>query len=117
MDMTKILDWINDPGVKAILLLGGGFLMSRWGPFVKKAVPMLLLVASALVQAIHSMFPGVEGAVPAGYATAALLPVKGIGGFVMGSLIPALLAIGIHSGSKNTRQWAELGMALSKPRK
>ena len=106
------LDMFNDPLVRAALLWVGGFLMSKFGNVVTKALPVILLVLNALLEGLRIMFPG--------NADAAMLaefsPNRGLGSFLLNILLPVLLAVGANSGSKNTVEWVRVGGALLKRR-
>ena len=113
---AAFLAWLNSPTSKTVLLLVGGVVLKKWGAFVNKAVPFALLVLSGLTQTLHTMFPDVSGPIqPAAYAVAAFSTRSGWGGFLFGSVVPVLMAVGIHSKSKNLSEWAKIGCAMFDP--
>lgn len=122
--LQNIFTWVNDPMNKTILALIGGFVMKRWTDLVNKAIPVVLLAASALVAGLSAAFPGVPGATPAlyhgavaGFFYGAEYQVAGLfggsfGTFLAQTLLPVAYSIAMQSGAKNTREWWTLGFKL-----
>jgi len=114
------MDLFNDPIVGMVLKGGllalGGLLLKKWPVFVNKAIPVTLGFLSFAAQVIHEAWPAL---VPAAHAAlgASQEPVHGFNilGFIAGTVLPAVCAVGLHSWSKNTRQWAEFGWRLFHP--
>lgn len=112
--LQKVVDFLNSPTAKTALLLVGGFVMRAAPNFVNKAIPVALLVLSTLAQAIGAAFPA-PAVQPAMFTVADYVVAAsggGWGGFIMGSVLPALLAVGINSGQKNLVEWARVGWAI-----
>lgn len=110
--MENLMTWVENPMVKSALLFLGGWALKRWPSFVNKAIPVALLVVSALLSIIKSAFPDVvaDGAVIATVVQAA----PWWKGFILDCVVPVLLAVGAHSHAKNTREWWETGAKIYK---
>ena len=111
--MQQILDWLNDPTIKTILLYLGGFLIAKWPGFIKKFVPLALLVASIILAALNALFPVIVPAAHAFLAQSVSLPLpqphQPWWHYVLFSIIvPVLAAVGAHSSGKNTLQALKL---------
>lgn len=111
--MQQILDMLNQPFTKSGLLILGGFALKKWPAFFNKAIPAAVVVLSAVMQALTTAFPDVAGPVqPAAYMAAAFTTESGVGGFVLGTLVPAVLSVGAHSKWKNIVEWASYGFRI-----
>jgi|SRR6185436_954065 len=115
--MEQILEFLASPLAKVILLNVGGWILKTWPPFVNKAIPVALLLVSALYQMLVDLWPGL---VPDAHAAVILaagggLPWWKAAGIWLGNVgLPVIIAVGLHSTSKNVREWASLGNGLLK---
>lgn len=110
--LGKVMQWLENPLFAGVLLFVGGEVLTRWGNVVKRAVPTVLLVMSTLMALLHALFPSL---VPAAQAAVAAVAAEHAAPWWVGVLhavASSAVAVGIHSGSKNTRQWAEFGFRL-----
>lgn len=119
--MDAILDWLNNPLNKTVLLFVGGLILKRWPAFVNKAIPIALAVTSALLSALASMFPAIVptahaagGALADTVATSTQASAAGapVIGWLAGVFVPVLAAIGTHSGGRALAQWADVGFRV-----
>ncbi len=111
--VAAFLAWLNSPTAKMAWLLVGGFMLKQWPLIVNKAIPFLLLVVSTITQVLHAAFPDVAGGTqPAAYVAAAFSSSGGWGGFLFGSVVPVVLAIGVNSKQKNLFEWAQDGFRI-----
>ena len=112
--MQQVLDWLNDPAIKSVLLLVGGFILKKWPKFVNQFIPLALLTASIILGVVKALW---ELMVPAAHALDSLVtnfaptvaavpaPHQPWWMFVINViLVPVLLAVGAHSTGKNTIQ-------------
>ena len=115
--LQNIVGWLNDPTLKSILLFVGGIIMKRSPAVVTRAVPFLLVLASGVVGLLNGLFPGV-GAHTTSFVTAsvdgaaALFGGATFGQWLAETLVPVAYAVAVHSGGKNTRQWAQAGWGI-----
>lgn len=120
MDLAGIFALLNDPVLKPILLVLGGFILKRWEPFVNKAIPVVLAVCSAVVSLIGALFPAAAGTKTAGFVLAMAVAPAGFvdtlshvwASPIVSALVPLWLASGMQSTVKNTRQWAGAGWKI-----
>lgn len=115
--MDQILVWLANPLTKAILLNVGGWILKQWPPFVNRAIPLALLVVSALHELLASLWPNLVPSVHAAVyaaATGSLPWWKAAGLWGWQVALPVVIAVGLHSSSKNVRQWAGAGQGLLK---
>jgi hypothetical protein len=111
--MDSIRDLLQNVAVRTLLLMVGAAVLKKWPAFVNKAIPIALLVANSFYEGLTAMFPAL---VPAAHAAADALATAGsghhglaFGKFFFNAVVPVVLAVGAHSASKNTREWANVG--------
>ncbi len=122
--LTQAIAWLNDVGVKALLLFVGSGLLKRWPAFVNKAVPFAQVTSSLVLSLLAALFPATSGGPTAiVFASFGGTPLytpaawySQAGSIVANTLIPVAFAIATHSGTKNTAQWVKLGVGLLWPR-
>lgn len=109
--MDQVLSWLNDPINKTVLMFLGGLILKKWGAFVNRAIPVALLAVSTLLAVLKALFPTlVPDAQAATSAVNAAVGVSSTWHFILTTVIaPVLVAVGLHSTSKNTKQWVEFG--------
>lgn len=104
------MDILNTPEalvlLKTLALLIGGAILRRWPAFVNKAIPLALIVLSQAHDIIVLMFPGIA------HASADIGPSKPHIPWLISTLLPAILAVGLNSGAKNTREWVKAGLRV-----
>ena len=111
--VQKVLDFLNQPMVKTALLLVGGLVLKQWPQVVNKTIPLTVQILSALIQTLHVAFPEAAPVQPAAYIAAALSPATGgLVSWLVGSLVPAFLAVGMQSSVKNTAEWSKVGWTV-----
>jgi hypothetical protein len=113
--VEQILVWLANPLSQAILLNVGGWILKQWPVFVNKAIPLALLVVSILGNLLAALWPNLVP--PAGAAELAQAAVsvpwwKAGGLWAWQVAFPVVIAVGLHSSSKNVREWAALGNGL-----
>lgn len=111
MDLTpeKILELLSTPLVAGMLLFLGGQVLTRWAGVVKRVVPVILLIVSIIVGVLRGLFPDLVPPVNAAELVATVVHAAPWWVHVLNAVTSAAVAVGLHSGSKNTRQWAEFG--------
>lgn len=126
MEFLEVLfRWLNDAAVKSVLLFLGGLVLKHWAPFVNKAIPVTLLVVSAILAALRSAFPDhVPDAVTGSFVfttvaglsleSAASTPAK-VGSWLWNTLGPLAYALATHTGAKNTGEWIKIGVGIIWP--
>jgi len=110
--MDKVLEMLANPLVAGLMLFLGGQMLTRWGSVVKRAVPVVLLFVSTTLAVLHSLFPDLVPAAQAAVAAVAAEHAAPWWQNVLGAVTATVVAVGMHSGSKNTRQWAEFGFRI-----
>jgi len=114
----SVMDTINlllaNPLARGLMLFAGAQLLTRNEGFVKKAVPFVLFVASTLVSLVQAFFPALVPAAHAAAAAAVSAPHAPWWAVVANTVAATAIAVGLHSGPKNHREWAELGFQLWK---
>ncbi len=120
--ISTVSEWVNSPLNKTVLLVVGGLISAKFTDVVNKFIPIALMLSSTLATGLGAMFPSVAAAegVTAMYAAVGLGGVHAstvgffsafgsAGGWLVSSLVPAVLAVGAHSATKNTKQWWQMG--------
>lgn len=102
--MQQVLDWLNDPTIKTVLMFFGGLVLKKWSGFVNKFIPVALLGISILLAALKALFPMLVPDAEAATVTAAVVSVPWWKWLLVDVLVPVLLAVGAHSSVKNTTQ-------------
>lgn len=114
MDFQNIID---NPVFRGLLGYLGAFLIAKNPNLIRKAVPVVLLVANLVVELVRVLFPAL---VPDAHAADAVRVVSATRWFdhllvVIGS---TAVSVGLHSGPKNTIEWIQAGLGLfRKPRR
>lgn len=123
--LQHVLAWLDNPAVKYALVLIGGFLLKRWPAFVNGAIPAVTAIASLLIALLHVIFPDAQAAAPAlesalggamAQADSVARAMTTAGGAIpwwqalfFNGILPWLIAVGTHSGVKNSGQWLTNG--------
>lgn len=111
--MEQVMDMLmNNMLLRGLLGAVGMLLLTKQAGFVKKAVPVILLAVNIILEVVKVMFPGLVTPAQAAEmvgAVAAHAPWWKHWLLVVGS---TAVAIGMHSGPKNAREWADLGFEL-----
>jgi xanthine/uracil/vitamin C permease (AzgA family) len=115
--VDQILVWLANPLAQAILLNVGGWILKTWPQFVNKAIPLALLIVSILGNLLAALWPNLvpaAGAAELAQAVASVPWWKAAGLWGWQVALPVVIAVGLHSSSKNVREWASLGNGLLK---
>jgi len=127
--VDHLIAWLDNPAVKYVLIIVGGWLLKRWPQFINGAIPIVTGVAALLVSILRLMFPETQQAVEAvgsliGPAVAHADTVLRVvsdqttphlpwwQSLFFNAILPWLIAIGTHSAGKNTGQWLLSGGGL-----
>jgi hypothetical protein len=108
------LDWANSPVGKTVLLFVGGVALKRWPTFINKAIPVTLLVASSLLSILHAAFPSLTPIASTTLMVTSAPASSWWSTFITTAILPTVAAVGLHSGPKNTLEWAALGFKIFK---
>lgn len=116
------LERVNDPVVKSMLAMAGGWLWNRHGETINKAIPAVLAAASIAATAAQFLVTVISGAFPdaasASFATyvggqaVSFSPVSTIGWIFTTMILPPIFAVGAHSWPKNFFEWVADGRKL-----
>lgn len=109
--MEQFFEFLNGPLMKTLLMLVFGFALKRWGAFLNKAIPLALVALSGaltFVQYLASLLtPETAHAFVAQASVTIPLPTPHQPWWhylLVSVLLPVVAAIGVHSGTKNTKQ-------------
>lgn len=115
--MEAVLNQVMDALANNMLVRGalgwlGMTLVLRKGDVVRKAVPTVLLVVNVLFEALRLLFPDMVPPASAADAVAAAEASAPWWQRLALAIGSAVVAVGLHSGSKNTKEWADIGFRL-----
>jgi len=119
--LGALLNGLNEPFVKTVLAAVGGWIINAHPKLVTKSIPFVLSAGSialtlgqVLTAAANAMFPGYDAhtgsyiaavAAQTGHAT----PLGALWGFILATVVPPVVAVGMHSLPKNLREWLRDG--------
>lgn len=114
--MEHLFAWLDDPLVKYLLLMAGGYALKRWPVFFNKAIPLATGIASLVIAILNTAFPTPDPTImPALFQTVGWDGVVAAAGtpwwksLLLDAVLPWLLAVGTHSAAKNTAELAKGG--------
>jgi len=113
--LQAVLNAVNEPTIKAALGFVTGMVWTRWPNAQKKAIPFVNFIVSAALGAAQVLLAlatatGLHTAVAAAEPSTWAKVLDAI----VGTVVPVVVATGVHSGWKNTLEWISQGYMLFK---
>jgi hypothetical protein len=116
----SVLDFLNNPLVKAAMVAVGAWLLRKWPKFVNEAVPLVTGIYSVLTTVIGLLFPShVPTTISASYSVAMFLGTVGVPwwqSLIFDGILPWLMGYGANRAAGHTKEWAAgQGATQTKP--
>jgi len=115
--LQAVLNAVNEPTIKAALGFVTGMVWTRWPNAQKKAIPFVNFIVSAALGAAQVLLTvaTATGLHTASFAAASEASTwSKVLDAIVGTVVPVVIATGVHSGWKNTLEWVSQGYMLFK---